>query len=217
MIDEHALTWRQKQIVEVVRRSIHERGYPPSVREIGHAVGLASPSTVKHHLDALERAGILQRDAGRPRAIDLRGEQAGASVPSPLTIPVALAESDSVVAPLVGRVAAGAPVTAEQLVEDTFALPVRFTGTGKLFVLEVSGDSMIDAAICDGDFVVVRVQPTADNGTIVAAMIEGEATIKVFSRREGHVWLLPRNDDYAPIPGDKAVILGRVVTVIRSL
>lgn len=218
------LTPRQRQILDVVREAVARQGYPPSLREIGRAVDLTSPSTVKHHLDALEEAGYIQRDAGRPRAIDLRAPNA-ASVPdtarleppASIQVPVTLAEGDSVDAPLVGRVAAGAPITAEQRVEDVFTLPTRLTGTGELFVLEVSGESMIDAAICDGDFVVVRSQPNADNGTIVAAMIDGEATVKVFSRTDGHVWLLPRNEDYSPIPGDSATVLGKVVTVIRAL
>lgn len=219
------LTARQRQILEVVREAIARQGYPPSLREIGRAVNLTSPSTVKHHLDSLQEAGYIQRDAGRPRAIDLREPASPTAQRAPqvehpaggIQIPVSLAEGDCVSAPLVGRIAAGAPITAEQRVDDVFTLPTRLTGTGELFVLEVSGDSMMDAAICDGDFVVVRSQPDADNGTIVAAMIDGEATVKVFSRIDGHVWLLPRNDDYAPIPADGATILGRVVTVIRAL
>ena len=219
---EDDLTPRQRQILDVVRSNIAECGYPPSVREIGARVGLASPSTVKHHLDTLEKLGVLERAAGRPRAIRAPQERsrqvkASGDVVAPIEIPVSHAEGPSAQFPLVGRIAAGAPVTAEQHVEDVFTLPTRLTGTGELFVLEVTGDSMIDAAICDGDYVVVRSQPTADNGTIVAAMIEGEATVKVFSRTDGHVWLLPRNESYAPIPGDDAVILGRVVTVVRAL
>ncbi len=212
------LSKRQQQILDVVRSSVEARGFPPSMREIAAAVGLSSVSTVKHHLDALEEAGFIMRDARRPRAIELRSE--GAAKKPDLAgyaVPVTVAEGECVSAPLVGRIAAGSPITAEQSVEDVFSLPTRVTGTGKLFVLEVSGDSMIDAAICDGDFVVVRSQQTAENGTIVAALIEGEATVKVFSQTDGHVWLLPRNDDYAPIPGDQATILGRVVTVIRAL
>ena len=218
MSDESTLTKRQQQILSVVRSLTDERGYPPSLREIGRAVDLTSPSTVKHHLDALEREGFIQRDAGRPRAIDLRREPAVEALrPTEVTIPVSLAEGDYVAAPLVGRIAAGTPITAEQQVEDVFALPTRLTGGGQLFVLEVHGDSMVDAAICDGDFVVVRTQNVADNGMIVAAMIDGEATVKVFSKTDGHVWLLPQNEDYAPIPADHATILGKVVTVVRSL
>lgn len=219
---EDDLTPRQRQILEVVRANITEHGYPPSVREIGALVGLASPSTVKHHLDTLEKLGVLERAAGRPRAIraprapSAQTEDAHEAF-TPVEIPVGIAEGDAVVVPLVGRIAAGAPVTAEQNVEDVFSLPTRLTGLGELFVLEVTGDSMIEAAICDGDYVVVRSQPTADNGTIVAAMIDGEATVKVLSKSDGHVWLLPRNESYAPIPGDEAVILGRVVTVVRAV
>ena len=224
MSDESTLTKRQQQILSVVRSLTDERGYPPSLREIGRAVNLTSPSTVKHHLDALEREGFIQRDGGRPRAIDLRHEGSSEAAnraevvhAAEVTIPVSLAEGDYVAAPLVGRIAAGAPITAEQQVEDVFALPTRLTGGGKLFVLEVHGDSMVDAAICDGDFVVVRSQNVADNGMIVAAMVDGEATVKVFSKTDGHVWLLPQNEDYAPIPADHATILGKVVTVVRSL
>lgn len=218
MSDESTLTKRQQQILSVVRSLTDERGYPPSLREIGRAVDLTSPSTVKHHLDTLEREGFIQRDAGRPRAIDLRREPTVETLrATEVTIPVSLAEGDYVAAPLVGRIAAGTPITAEQQVEDVFTLPTRLTGGGQLFVLEVHGDSMVDAAICDGDFVVVRTQNVADNGMIVAAMIDGEATVKVFSKAEGHVWLLPQNEDYAPIPADHATILGKVVTVVRSL
>ena len=127
------------------------------------------------------------------------------------------ADSDSGAVPLVGRIAAGSPITAEQYVEDVFALPTRLTGRGDLFMLEVSGQSMVDAGILDGDYVVVRAQADAQSGDFVAAMIDGEATVKEFSRSGGHVWLLPHNEDYAPIPGDGATVLGKVVTVIRSL
>lgn len=218
MSEPKPLTKRQQQILDVIRKAVETRGFPPSMREIAAEVGLSSVSTVKHHLDTLEEAGHMIRDPRRPRAIELRKEFAPEDVRKvDYTIPVAVSEGDSVSAPLVGRIAAGSPITAEQHVDDVFSLPTRLTGTGKLFVLEVSGDSMIDAAICDGDFVVVRSQQTAENGAIVAALIDGEATVKVFSQTDGHVWLLPRNDDYAPIPGDKAAILGRVVTVIRAL
>lgn len=218
MSDPKPLTKRQQQIMDVIRKAVETRGFPPSMREIAAEVGLSSVSTVKHHLDTLEEAGWMIRDPRRPRAIELRTEVAPEDIRKvDYTIPVSVAEGDSVSAPLVGRIAAGSPITAEQHIDDVFSLPTRVTGGGKLFVLEVSGDSMIDAAICDGDFVVVRSQKTAENGTIVAALIDGEATVKVFSQTDGHVWLLPRNDNYAPIPGDKAVILGRVVTVIRAL
>ena len=132
-------------------------------------------------------------------------------------VSVGHADSDSGTVPLVGRIAAGSPITAEQYVEDVFALPTRLTGRGDLFMLEVSGQSMVDAGILDGDYVVVRAQADAQSGDFVAAMIDGEATVKEFSRSGGHVWLLPHNEDYAPIPGDGATVLGKVVTVIRSL
>ncbi len=215
------ITARQSQILEVVQDNIQKFGYPPSVREIGERVGLASPSTVKHHLDALEKMGLLERVAGRPRALRTQSSTdtaaAESSLPVPIEIPVAHADGDTSDVPLVGRIAAGAPITAEQNVEDVFSLPTRLTGSGQLFVLEVHGDSMIEAAICDGDFVVVRSQSTANNGEIVAAMIDDEATVKVWSNTPEGAWLLPRNENYAPIPAERAVILGRVVTVVRSL
>lgn len=220
---EKPLTERQQQVLDVVRRSVSENGFPPSVREIGEAVGLKSPSTVKHHLDTLERRGLLQRHSGRPRALDLRNfsssEESSLMPPTTnvISIPAILSEGDTTVAPLVGRIAAGTPITAEQQVEDFFSLPTKITGGGELFVLEVHGDSMIEAAICDGDYVVVRAQPTAEEGRIVAAMIEDEATVKVLSHSQGHRWLLPCNENYAPIQGDRATLLGIVVTVIRSL
>ncbi|MCI1641252.1 MAG: transcriptional repressor LexA [Actinomyces sp.] len=224
MSDRPPLSARQQQILELVRASVGEHGYPPSVREIANAVGLASPSTVKHHLDSLEKAGYLQRVPGRPRALEVTPtapaapEARPASTVTTIELPVALAEGEGAAAvPLVGRIAAGAPITAEQYVEDVFELPTRLTGRGTLFMLEVHGDSMVEAGILDGDYVVVRSQPTAEDSEIVAAMIDGEATVKVLSRADGHVWLLPRNAGYSPIPGDEAVILGRVVTVLRSL
>ncbi len=228
---ETTLTDRQLQILRHVRAHANDHGFPPSVREIAQAVGLASPSTVKHHLDMLERSGHLQRIQGLPRALEVSdlGRAALGEAPAPaevtnplatfveLTVPVGHSDEDGSAIPLVGRIAAGSPITAEQYVEDVFQLPTRLTGHGELFMLEVSGDSMVEAGILDGDFVVVRAQNTAHEGEIVAAMIEEEATVKVFSRRDGHVWLLPCNEDYSPIPGDHATILGRVVTVIRAL
>ncbi|MDO5728892.1 MAG: transcriptional repressor LexA [Actinomycetaceae bacterium] len=214
------LTSRQSQVLDVVARAIQHKGFPPSVREIADAVGLSSPSSVKHQLDALEAKGYIRRFPGLPRALEVVDLDTAPSDshPDSVFVPIsAVSDSDTTDAPLVGRIAAGAPITAEQSVEDVLTLPQRFTGRGNLFVLEVSGDSMIDAAICDGDYVVVRQQPTAEDGEIVAAMIEGEATVKVLSHRDGHVWLLPRNSDYAPIPADDVSILGKVVTVIRSL
>lgn len=218
-----ALTARQRLVLDTIRASVEQRGYPPSMREIGEAVGLTSPSSVKHQLTVLERKGYLRRDPNRPRAIEvvhpddsrtisaLRpdfGEDAmapGDGAPTPAYVP------------LVGRIAAGGPILADQVVEDVFPLPRQLVGEGDLFLLRVSGDSMIEAAICDGDWVVVRRQPVAENGEIVAAMIDGEATVKTFRRADGHVTLLPQNSAYAPIPADDAVVLGRVVSVLRSL
>ncbi len=220
------LTERQIEILRLIDTEVRDHGYPPSVREIAQVVGLASPSTVKHHLDTLEKLGFLQRIPGLPRAVEV-SESArtllGFHDTEPSTrvvtveIPTGHVDEDGVAIPLVGRIAAGAPITAEQYVEDIFQLPTRLTGHGEMFMLEVHGDSMIDAGILDGDFVVVRAQPTALGGEIVAAMIEGEATVKVLSRKEGHTWLLPCNENYSPIPADDAIIMGRVVTVIRSL
>jgi len=226
------LTQRQRRVLEVIRHSIERRGYPPSVREIGEAVGLSSASSVAHQLSVLQRKGWLRRDPNRPRALDVRlpGEVPGdAPAAMAATSAEALAGSgraggaDEAAAPvptyvpLVGRIAAGGPVLAEQAVEDVFPLPRELVGEGTLFMLKVTGDSMVEAAICDGDWVVVRQQPTAENGEIVAAMIDGEATVKTYKRRDGHVWLLPHNPAYEPIPGDDATVLGRVVTVLRRL
>jgi repressor LexA len=219
--DGDGLTHRQRRVLEVIRNSVERRGYPPSMREIGEAVGLTSPSSVAHQLATLERKGFLRRDPNRPRAIEviLPGEGRREA-----TAPVTADDTDSGEArpapsyvPVVGRIAAGGPILAEQVVEDVFPLPRQLVGDGQLFLLRVSGDSMIEAAICDGDWVVVRQQPVADNGDIVAAMIEGEATVKTFKRRDGHVWLLPHNPAYEPIDGDQATVLGRVVAVLRRV
>ncbi len=208
------LTLRQRRILEFIRSAVDRNGYPPSVREIGEAVGLVSPSSVAYQLRMLEQKGYLRRDPNRPRAVDVRppGEQhcedeaaARAAHPAPAYVPV------------LGRIAAGGPILAEQSVEEVFPLPRELVGEGTLFMLQVKGDSMIEAAICDGDWVVVRQQPTADNGDIVAAMIDGEATVKTYRRRDGHLWLLPRNQAFEPIPGDEATIMGRVVAVLRRI
>lgn len=214
------LTVRQGQILEVIRSWVDRLGYPPSVREIGDAVGLHSTSSVAHQLQALERKGYLRRDPNRPRAVgvlpaDVNPAQLREKTGGPADEAESLPKPAYV--PLVGRIAAGGPVLAEQAVEDVFPLPKDIVGEGDLFMLTVAGDSMIEAAIADGDLVVVRQQPTADNGEIVAAMIEGEATVKTFKRTDGHVWLLPQNAAYEPIPGDEATILGKVVAVLRRL
>ncbi|SFE59096.1 transcriptional repressor LexA [Blastococcus tunisiensis] len=217
--DGDGLTQRQRRVLEVIRDSIERRGYPPSVREIGEAVGLSSASSVAHQLSVLQKKGWLRRDPNRPRALDVRlpGDSPHA-VPAPAE-PAAedTGLSAPTYVPLVGRIAAGGPVLAEQAVEDVFPLPRELVGEGTLFMLKVVGDSMVEAAICDGDWVVVRQQPNAENGEIVAAMIDGEATVKTYKRRDGHVWLLPHNPAYEPIPGDEATVLGRVVSVLRRV
>ena len=218
--DGDGLTQRQRRVLEVIRDSIERRGYPPSVREIGEAVGLSSASSVAHQLSVLQKKGWLRRDPNRPRALDVRlpGDSVHAA---PAAEPGSAGDGTDMPAPtyvpLVGRIAAGGPVLAEQALEDVFPLPRELVGDGTLFMLKVAGDSMVEAAICDGDWVVVRQQPTAENGEIVAAMIDGEATVKTYKRRDGHVWLLPHNPAYEPIPGDEATILGRVVTVLRRI
>ena len=218
---------RAREVYEAVRQAVLSHGYPPSMREIGSQVGLTSPSSVKHQLDKLERIGLIRRDPRLPRALEVIEPETpppSTAEPQPqpqLPVLPGVAEGEAVAVPLVGRIAAGSPILAEQEVDDVMALPRRLTGDGKLFMLEVHGDSMIEAAICDGDWVVVRSQPDASNGDIVAAMLEdvdgASATVKVLSRRDGHQWLLPRNPDYAPIPGDEATIMGKVVTVLRAL
>jgi repressor LexA len=218
--DIAGLTPRQRRILEVIRDSVERRGYPPSVREIGEAVGLTSPSSVSYQLASLQKKGLLRRDPNRPRAVDVRSpadlEAADAAL-SEVPQEETPARPVPAYVPLVGRIAAGGPILAEEAIEDVFPLPREMVGEGNLFLLKVVGDSMVDAAICDGDWVVVRQQPVAENGDIVAAMIDGEATVKTFRRRDGHVWLLPHNPAYAPIPGDNATVLGRVVTILRRL
>ena len=218
--DGDGLTQRQRRVLEVIRDSIERRGYPPSVREIGEAVGLSSASSVAHQLSVLQKKGWLRRDPNRPRALDVRlpGDSPHAAAALPSSPPAHEGQGSApTYVPLVGRIAAGGPVLAEQAVEDVFPLPRELVGEGTLFMLKVVGDSMVDAAICDGDWVVVRQQPTAENGEIVAAMIDGEATVKTYKRRDGHVWLLPHNPAYEPIPGDDATVLGRVVSVLRRV
>jgi repressor LexA len=221
------LTRRQQAILDVIRDSVERRGYPPSIREICESAGLASTSSVAHQLSMLERKGYLRRDPNRPRAVDVR---TGSSKPYDPNAPVpkaarrALAVSDDaprsdapVFVPVVGRIAAGGPILAEQMIEDVFPLPKALVGDGTLFMVKVVGESMIDAAIADGDWVVVRQQQDAENGDIVAAMIDGEATVKTLQRKDGQAWLLPHNPAFAPIDGNDATILGRVVSVLRKI
>ena len=222
------LTVRQTRVLEVIRNSVDRRGYPPSLREIGEAVGLTSPSSVAHQLSALERKGYLRRDPHRPRAIevvspdtpaDMHGYRGGASITDESVDETGSGDArpEASYVPVLGQIAAGTPILAEETVEEFFPLPKQLVGEGPLFLLKVVGDSMVDAAICDGDWVVVRQQPTADNGDIVAAMLDQEATVKTFKRRDGHVWLLPHNPAYEPIDGDHATILGKVTAVLRRV
>ena len=220
--DEAGLTPRQRKVLEVIRDSVERRGYPPTVREIGEAVGLTSTSSVSHQLAMLQKKGFLRRDPSRPRAVDVRlpGETAAANAAADAAHDEAAeraAHPTPAYVPVIGRIAAGGPVLAEQAVEDVFPLPRELVGSGTLFMLKVVGDSMVDAAIADGDWVVVRQQPNAENGDIVAAMIDGEATVKTYKKRDGQVWLMPHNAAYSPIDGSAAVILGRVVTVLRKV
>lgn len=217
--DESGLTPRQRKVLEVIRDSVERRGYPPTVREIGEAVGLTSTSSVSHQLAMLQKKGFLRRDPSRPRAVDVRmpGEAAAAAQAQQDEAAERAAHPTPAYVPVIGRIAAGGPVLAEQAVEDVFPLPRELVGSGTLFMLKVVGDSMVDAAIADGDWVVVRQQPNAENGDIVAAMIDGEATVKTYKKRDGQVWLMPHNEAYSPIDGSNAVILGRVVTVLRKV
>jgi repressor LexA len=261
------LTDRQCRIIEVIQDSIDRRGYPPSMREIGEAVGLNSTSSVRHQLVVLESKGFIRRDPNRPRAYIVRGpsdptqawrarmaQSQGASgvlpaEPPAATTPVGRAQSalsnlgstmaasaQSAMAalgalggtvgamefvPLVGRIAAGGPILAEESIEELIPMPRAMVSDGTLFALTVVGDSMIEAGIMDGDTVVIRQQPSAESGEIVAAMIDGEATVKqlkITHEDDRHeVWLMPRNPSYDPIPGENAIVLGRVVTVMRRL
>jgi repressor LexA len=209
-----SLSDKQLAILDVIQKSVSARGYPPSMREIGDAVGLSSLSSVTHQLNQLELSGYLRRDPNRPRALEVLIEMPSIEDDAPeSTVQV----GDAVMVPLVGRIAAGIPITADQMIDEVFPLPRQLVGKGDLFMLKVVGESMIDAAIMDGDWVVVRQQKTADNGEIVAAMLDNEATVKVFRQRDGHTWLLPQNSAFEPILGDFAEILGKVVAVMRSL
>ncbi|UDY24149.1 transcriptional repressor LexA [Nocardioides sp. Kera G14] len=224
--DATGLTPRQQRILATLRDSIEQRGYPPSMREIGAAVGLTSTSSVAHQLRTLEDKGFLRRDPHRPRALEVflpevmaARKSMGTADPDDQIDATGLGDAapPAQYVPLVGRIAAGSPILAEQHTESVMPLPKELVGDGELYMLEVSGDSMIDAAICNGDYVVVKAQQTANNGEIVAAMIDGEATVKTFQRKDGKVWLLPHNAAYDPIDGTHATILGKVTAVLRSL
>ena len=204
--DQYGLTPRQLKILLAIKESTETNGFPPSMREIGELAGLASPASVSYQLKALEEKGFLKKDPkGRTLQVSLPGDE-----------PTQKPEKTRNV-PLVGQIAAGIPITADQNIEEVHTLPESLVGKGDIYMLKVKGDSMVDAAICDGDFVVIRQQKNAEKGEIVAAMIDGEATVKTFSKKDGHYWLLPANPDFAPIPADNAEILGKVVAVLRSV
>lgn len=190
----------QQKILDFIKKEIEQKGYPPSVREICAAVGLKSTSTVHAHLNHLEEQGLIRRDSTKPRALEvIDGTQSrGRSVP------------------LVGRVTAGLPILAIENIEEYLTLPHDMLGKDDLFCLRVQGESMIDAGILDGDIIIVREQNNAENGEIVVAMIEDEATVKTLNRKNGKTWLMPENPDYEPIDGDRAEILGKVVAVVRK-
>ncbi len=223
--DATGLTPRQQRVLAHIKDSIEHRGYPPSMREIGGAVGLTSTSSVAHQLRVLEEKGYLKRDPNRPRALEVflpevmaaRRSLGAAEETSYDETGIGDASPRPVMVPMVGRIAAGGPILAEERIEDVFALPKQLVGEGQLFLLEVSGESMIEAAICHGDYVVIRQQPTATNGEIVAAMIDGEATVKTFQKKGDQVWLLPHNPAFEPIDGTHATILGKVTAVLRRM
>lgn len=209
------ITKRQQQIYDFIRSYQKEKGYPPSVREMAAAVGLSSPSTVHAHLSALEDHGLIKRDATKPRALEVFNAD-GSSVKLG-SAPAAAPARGTVSLPLVGRVAAGMPILAEQNVEDTFTLPTEIATDSSSFVLEVHGDSMVNVGIFNGDYIIVRDQRNAMNGEIVVAMIDGEATVKTFYKERGRVRLQPENDSMEPIYADNPVILGKVVALMRRL
>jgi len=226
--DATGLTPRQQRVLATIKEAIEKRGYPPSMREIGQAVGLTSSSSVAHQLRVLEEKGFLKRDPNRPRALEVFLPEvmaarrsisgvADAGESSYDETDVGDARPEAAYVPMVGRIAAGGPILAEETLEDVFPLPKQLVGEGTLFLLEVRGDSMVEAAICNGDYVVVRQEQTAENGEIVAALIDGEATVKTFQRKDGHVWLMPHNPAYDPIDGSDATILGKVTAVLRRV
>jgi repressor LexA len=216
--DADGLTARQRRILQMIAEAVAAQGYPPSIREIGDAVGLTSPSSVAHQLAVLEKKGFIRRDPRRPRALEvLQPSGAGRAAPGADALPEDAASPEPAFVPVLGRIAAGGPILAEQSVEAIFPLPREIVGEGQLFLLKVVGESMVDAAICDGDWVVVRSQPTAENGEIVAALLDDEATVKTLQRKKGKTWLIPHNPSFEPIDGDHARIVGKVVAVLRKV
>jgi repressor LexA len=214
------LTLRQRKIIRAIEDSVQRYSYAPSMREIGEAAGLASTSSVSHQLSMLEKKGYLSRGAGRPRTAVMRLPADPAVQEHADDAQAGIEARDVAHVPLVGRIAAGGPILAEQSIEDIFSLPRQLVGEGKFIVLKVVGDSMINAAIADGDWVVVRLESDVENGDIVAATIDGvevEGTVKTLKRSDGHVWLMPHNPLYSPILGDDATIVGKVVAVLRRV
>ncbi len=223
--DATGLTPRQQRILAHLRDCIEKRGYPPSMREIGSAVGLTSTSSVAHQLKVLEQKGFIKRDPHRPRALEVflpevlaaRKAISSAEESSYDETDIGDAMPEARYIPLVGTIAAGAPILAAEQTEAVFPLPKELVGDGQLFLLRVKGDSMIEAAICDGDYIVIQQTQTASNGEFVAALLDGEATVKEFRRKDGKVWLIPHNSALEPIDGTNASILGKVTAVLRSL
>lgn len=206
------ITKRQQQIYDFIRAYQQEKGYPPSVREMAAAVGLSSPSTVHAHLSALEERGLIKRDKTKPRALEVFNQDGSASA---LAEVKEVPNRGTISLPLIGRVAAGLPILAEQNVEDTFTLPTEIATDSSSFILEVHGNSMINVGIYNGDYIVVREQKSAMNGEIVVAMIDGEATVKTFYKEQGRVRLQPENDAMEPIYATNPTILGKVVALMR--
>lgn len=207
------LSERQRQVLEFVRSTVADRGYPPSVREIGEALGLSSPSTVHSHLSSLVRAGLIRKDPSKPRAIEILDQPTDHHHTPPVS------DDRLREVPLVGRIAAGSPILADEDIEDVIPLPTDLVGQGPVFMLTVKGDSMVEAGILDGDLVVVRRQPDAEDGEIVAALVEGEeATVKRLRREHGTVVLVSENPAYDPMVFREGVeILGKVVSVVRRV
>jgi repressor LexA len=208
---ERGPTERQARILEVIRDFTEQRGYPPSVREIGERVGLSSSSTVQSHLKSLEKHGLIHRDPTKPRALTAGGQRGGERRPAERR------DAEHALLPIIGKVAAGVPITASENLEGEFPVPADLARRQGTFMLRVSGDSMVDAAILDGDLIVVAPQPDARNGEIVVAMLDGEATVKRFYREAGRVRLQPENRALAPIYADDVTVLGRVEAVYRRL
>jgi repressor LexA len=214
---DHVLTWRQRKILQAIRDSVQKRGYPPSMREIAQAVGLISTSSVSYQLSILERKGYLRRDLRRPRTVEVHLPAIRRGSPGTQKVPGHPASPETAYVPLVGRIDAGGPLLAAQQIEEVFPLPRKLVGEGPAFMLRMAGDSMINAAIADGDLVVIHPHDAANSGDIVAAMIDGEATVKTLKRSGDHVWLMPQNRNFLPILGDDAAIVGKVVAVIRQV